>query len=275
MQPEPLPNLQLIPLDRCVLHESIDPQRAARLTATLAAEEILRNPPVVTRYARGDSVMVLDGATRTTALRQLGYAAAPVQIVNYADPRVELHTWAHVLHNVNLHSLLRALRQIDGLHLRPLDPNQAQQVAHQPGTIGALLSSDGDAWELDGGATLLEEARLLEAVFSCYVARATIHRQPHDTPLAPAHLPTGTIAALYPRYTKLDLLELTHAGGIVPAGITRHVIPGRVLRLNVPLAQLKTSTLAQQQTWFAAWVAERVAAGRARLYTEPTWLFDE
>jgi hypothetical protein len=275
MQAEPLPTLQLVPLDRCVLHESIDPQRVARLTAALSAEELLRNPPVVARYTRGDSVMVLDGATRTTALRALGFAAAPVQIVSYTDARIELHTWAHILHNVNLHSLLRGLRGIAGLRLRQIDATQMQETPHEPGTIGALLSSDGDAWAIEGGGSLAEEARLLEAVFGCYVTRATIHRQPHDALLTAANLPTGTIAALYPRYTKLDLLELTHAGGIVPAGITRHVIPGRVLRLNVPLGPLRSGSVAAQQSWFAAWVAERIASGSARLYTEPTWLFDE
>ncbi len=275
MQPEPLPNLQLVPLDRCVLHESTDSHRVARLASAVKSQDVLQNPPIVARYARGEHVMVLDGATRTTALRQLGLAAVPVQIVNYIDARIELHTWAHVLHNVNLHSLLRALRQIPDLHLRPIDARQAQQSVHERGTVGSLLTAEGEAWALEGGGSLLEEAGLLEAVFRCYVERATVHRLPHDARLTAASLPVGTIAALYPRYTKLDLLELTHAGGIVPAGITRHVIPGRVLRLNVPLGQLRSGSLASQQSWFAAWVAERIAAGRARLYTEPTWLFDE
>ena len=275
MQAEPLPTLQLAPLDHCVLHESIDPQRVARLVATLAVEDVLRNPPVVARYAASERLMVLDGATRTTALRQLGLQAVPVQIVNYADARIELHTWAHVLHSVNLHSLLRALRMIEGIRLRRSDAREAEHLIHEPGVLGSLLTPEGEAWALEGGGSLVEEARLLELVFRCYTGRATVHRQPHDARLTPASLPAGTIAALYPRYTKLDLLELTHAGGIVPAGITRHIIPGRVLRLNVPLAQLRTGTLAAQQAWFAAWVAERIATGRARLYTEPTWLFDE
>lgn len=275
MQAEPLPTLQLAPLDHCVLHESIDPHRVARLVATLAVEDVLRNPPVVARYAGSDRFMVLDGATRTTALRQLGLEAAPVQIVNYVDPRIELHTWAHVLHSVNLHSLLRALRLLEGIRLRRIDAHEAEHLVHEAGVLGSLLTPEGEAWALEGGGSLVEEARLLETVFRCYTGRATIHRLPHDTRLTAASLPEGTIAAMYPRYTKLDLLELTHAGGIVPAGITRHIIPGRVLRLNVPLAQLRAGTLAAQQAWFAAWVAERIAGGRARLYTEPTWLFDE
>lgn len=278
MQAEPLPKLHLVPLDRCVLHESIDPQRVARLAAHLVAEQVLRNPPVVAAYADDDRLMVLDGATRTTALRQLGLQAVPVQVINYADARIELRTWAHLLHNVKLPSLLRALRDIPGLRVQRDEQPQTDVVAEGElagQTLCRLLTSDGVSWTLSGAGGLHEEAQLLEEVFRCYVQRAAVQRLPHDTPIQPAALPADTVAVLFPRYSKHDLLTLTQAGGILPAGITRHIIPGRVLRLNVALAGLRTGTLAAQQAWFAAWVAERIAAGHARLYNEPTWLFDE
>lgn len=272
--PEPLPTLQLVALDRCVLHENVDPQRVERLAARISAEDMLRNPPIVARSAGTNQLMVLDGATRTTALRERGFAGAPVQIVNYADHAIELHTWAHVLHAVNAHSLLRALRVIPRLHIHAVDARTTEPRTDKGG-VALLLSADGDAWLLEGGGTLHAEAQVLDAVFRCYMQRATVQRLPHDQHFTPASLPAGTLAMIFPRYTKLDLLGLTRAGGILPAGITRHIIPGRVLRLNVPLARLREGTVEQQSAWFAAWVAERIAAGRARLYAEPTWLFDE
>ena len=275
MQPEPLPNLQLVDIERCVLHESTDPTRVARLMNELARDNMLRNPPIVARYARSDRLMVLDGATRTTALIELGFEAIPVQIVNYVDSRIELHTWAHLLHSVNTHSLLRALRAIEGLNIYSIDALTAQRGVHERSVMCALLASDGEAWAIEGRSTLAEEAHLLETIFRSYAQRATVQRLPRDERLTPASLPEGTIGVIFRHYTKLDLLELTNAGGILPAGITRHIIPGRVLRLNVPLASLRFDTLAAQQAWFAAWVAERIASGHARLYNEPTWLFDE
>lgn len=271
---EPLPVLRLVPIDDCVLHESIDPQRVERLMAALDADGRLRNPAVAARAAQRDKLMILDGATRTTALRQLGLGSLPVQIVNYADHRIELHTWAHLLHNVNAHSLLRVLRAIDGLHIRQIDAREVDP-ASAPGEICELLSADGDAWVLEGGADIHAQARLLDQVFHTYVRRAAVQRLPHDDRLTAASLPAGTIAVIFPRYTKLDLLALSHAGDLLPGGITRHVIPGRVLRLNVPLEPLRSGSVAAQQSWFDAWVSERIAAGRARLYNEPTWLFDE
>jgi len=271
---EPLPTLVLASLERCVLHEVVEAERVERLEALLRDEDVLRNPPIVARYAGSDRLLVLDGATRITVLRSLGLAVAPVQIVNYADSRIELHTWAHVLHDANIHSLLRSLRSINGLRVSDLHGG-TPSPRFEDGEIGALLTRDGEAWLLRSEGDTNKSARLLQQTFACYASRATIKRVPQDDTLAAGRLPEGAIAVLFPRYTKLDLLELSRAGAVLPAGITRHIIPGRVLRLNVPLVELRTGDVEAQAAWFEAWVSARIAAGHARLYVEPTWLFDE
>lgn len=271
---EPIPTLVLVALDRCVLHEVVEAERAERLAALLGAEDTLRNPPIVARYAGSDRLLVLDGATRITVLRSLGLAVAPVQVVNYADHRIELHSWSHLLHDLNIHSLLRSLRSIGGLRARSLAEG-TPAPRFEAGEICALLTPDG-AWMIEAEHGKKGSARLLQATFECYASRATIKRVAQDDEtLAADRLPAGTIAVIFPRYTKLDLLELSRAGDVLPAGITRHIIPGRALRLNVPLAELRGGSVDAQATWFEMWISERIAAGRARLYVEPTWLFDE
>lgn len=271
---EPYPTLVLVALDRCVLHEVVDAERVERLEAVLRDEDMLRNPPIVARYAGSDRLLVLDGATRITVLRLLGLGVAPVQIVNYADPRIELHTWAHLLHDANIHSLLRSLRAIKGLGVSTISGG-APSPRFEAGELAALLAPDGQAWMLQAEGDLADSARLLQATFECYTSRATIKRLPQDDTLLAERLPAGTIAVLFPRYTKLDLLELSRAGAVLPAGITRHVIPGRALRLNVPLAELRSGAVEAQARWFETWLSQRIASGHARLYVEPTWLFDE
>lgn len=272
MRAESLPKLALVPLEHCVLHESVEPERVARLVDRLTADDLLRNPPIVARYERNERMMVLDGATRTTALRQLGLLAAPVQLIDYADKQIELQTWAHLLQHVRLEPLLQSLRGIQGLHVHPAhfdDPDEPEEA------LCSLQTPGGEIWALQGGENLTDEARLLGAVFHCYIQYARVQRVAQDDQLDPARLPGNTALMTFVRYSKRELLSLTQAGGVLPAGITRHIIPGRVLRLNVPLAELRNGTLATQQQWFDAWVNERIAGGHARLYSEPTWLFDE
>lgn len=275
MSSEPLPKLQLVPLAQCILHESVDPRRVARLRARLQSDDELRNPPIVTCYPSGDRWMVLDGATRTTAMLDLGFDALPVQIVNYNTPRIELHTWTHVLHSVSAATLIRSLHRINGVRIEVADHATVLSNAERRALLAAIVTSDGAAWALHADGSLLDHARLLDTVFRSYAGRATIQRLPADQSLSPARLPADTAMIVFPRYSKANLLELTGAGGVLPAGITRHIIPGRVLRLHVPLAELRRGTFAAQSAWFNAWIAARIAGQHARFYHEPVWLFDE
>ncbi|HKV46306.1 MAG TPA: hypothetical protein VJT32_16775, partial [bacterium] len=81
---------------------------------------------------------------------------------------------------------------------------------------------------------------------------------------------------IFPPLTKEVILAIAARGGGLPAGITRHIIPGRVLRLNAPLAWLQSgeTTVTKQRTLEAA-VEQRWRQHGVRYYAEPTYLFDE
>jgi hypothetical protein len=69
---------------------------------------------------------------------------------------------------------------------------------------------------------------------------------------------------------------LAQTGSVLPAGITRHIIPGRALRVNAPLALLRgPQPLTEKQAWLDTWLHERRAERGVRYYAEPTFLFDE
>ena len=62
----------------------------------------------------------------------------------------------------------------------------------------------------------------------------------------------------------------------MPAGVTRFVIPGRVLRLNARLDTLRRSaSLTQKNEWLNELLTERLARAGARYYQEPVVLLDE
>ena len=67
-------------------------------------------------------------------------------------------------------------------------------------------------------------------------------------------------------------MALSQAGAVLPAGISRHVIPGRALRINVPI---DNTPLEEKQAWLEAWLRQRRAGHGVRYYAEPTFLFDE
>jgi L-serine kinase (ATP) / ParB family transcriptional regulator, heme-responsive regulator len=82
--------------------------------------------------------------------------------------------------------------------------------------------------------------------------------------------------AVYPQFVAENVFDLAVAGGRLPAGLTRFVVPGRVLRLNADLARLKSQEpLAAKRAWLEQFVHEKLARNRMRYYQEPVILLDE
>ena len=73
-----------------------------------------------------------------------------------------------------------------------------------------------------------------------------------------------------------EIIDLARVGARLPAGITRHVIPRRALRINVPLSVLGDDrSLQDKNTWLKDWMKQKIARKEVRYYQESTFLFDE
>jgi len=86
------------------------------------------------------------------------------------------------------------------------------------------------------------------------------------------------LAALvvFPEYTVDQVLQIARAGRVLPAGITRFIIPGRVLRLNADLHYLKSDkSLAEKNEWLRQIIVDKLANSEIRYYAEPVYLLDE
>ncbi len=273
------PDLRIVPLDAIVPHEVEDPQRAGPLIRALPVDGVLHNPPVVTELRQSPGrLVVLDGTNRLTALKELGYACALVQVVPYELPHVELHTWNHVLDGLPADELPRRFSAIHGLSVIPQDPFHARAELARRAILAYCLLGDGRILSLAGGGTVLRErTRLLQDIVQIYLAGARLHRTNlSDFDSIHTLYPEMSAAIIFPKYEPVEILELAEEGLPVPPGITRHVIHGRALRLGYPLSELSADiTLQQKNDRLAAWVRERFARKGVRYYAESTYLFDE
>jgi hypothetical protein len=266
------PDIRVVPIERCLLHEQTDDARVARLAARLKADGILRNPPVLGHQTGIDALIVLDGATRVTATRQLGLPYIVAQVVDYDDDSVQLLTWSHVLSGLALDTLCAALADEPALAARSCTPYEAENALAHRETLAYLAGGDGRCFALGHSADVITRAAALRRLFAGYAGRATITRVPPTDWAARLDEQNDSVAVVYPTYTKRDIVALSQAGAVLPAGISRHVIPGRALRINVPIDD---TPLEEKQAWLDSWLRERRAGHGARYYAEPTFLFDE
>lgn len=272
-----LPNLRIVVLERLILHETLDSHRLGPMIEALQRDERLRNPPIVAPLPDTSNFVVLDGANRVTALTRMGYPHALVQVVDYENG-VQLGAWYHVVCHIDQRHFADLLANIRGLHATVADLFTARAALARREIMAYLVYPNGDVGLLQGGESWDERTILLNTLVDAYRGKARIYRT--DTDLLDQVLPfydEVTAIVVFPRYRPVEILALAREGCFLPTGITRHIVPGRVLHINLPLSILAdlTQSAEEKNRWLQQWIKERLASHGIRFYQESTFLFDE
>jgi len=244
-----LPDLRIVPTAHLYLHEDVEPTRVERIAQRIQADQLLKNPVIVAELDDRSHYVVLDGANRSTALKQLGVRDALVQVVAYGDPEVKLETWYHLVADVDKHDLFARIAEVAEVRLKTSDLPHARTMLAFHQILAYMVCKDNDVHLVVGPDDLPGQARLLNDIAKTYKGQATIYRVQTDN-MAELKALYGNVAAVivYPRFTPSDILELTRNATKLPTGITRHVIPKRALRVNVPLSLLTADTPVSSRT---------------------------
>jgi hypothetical protein len=271
--------LRFVPLDRLLLHEEDDPYRVKRLALTLKMEGKLRNPPIVAEQA--DHYIVLDGATRTTALREMGYRDVLVQIVDYNADTIQVGAWHHVLVGLSHNQLLSTLADVEEVTLQTVDADTAGRMLGTREIIACVVMRNGQWFAVlcdsDPHPDNNRRAALLCQLVAEYRGKAEVHRAVEvDLPALIGEYPDLTAVITFPSFSPAEILQIAIEGAKLPMGITRHIVAGRALGLDIPLEMLSDSQpLDAKNTWLNNQIFARLKANKVRLYQEPVFVFDE
>jgi hypothetical protein len=268
--------LRIVHLDDVVLHEEIENKRVAKLVTRLEQDRLLKNPPIAAQFE--NKYIVLDGASRTTALRRLRSRDIAVQIVDYMNPGMTLETWNHMLLDAPAQGIFDAIQDLPDLFIEKTTSETADTALARRDAIASVMLSNGNVYSLCAKEnTLTEQARMLNHVVAAYEGKGEMYRVAH-TDVERLIAEHGRLSALvvFPRYRPEEILQIALNGSKLPMGITRHIIPGRALRINIPLDLLESDQrLEEKNTWLDEWLKKRMRERRVRYYQEPVFLFDE
>ncbi len=275
-----LPNLRVLPTESLVPHEWHDTSRSGPLVERLRASGVLRNPPIVTPFEDGsDRYMVLDGANRSSAFRQMGLPHILAQVVKADDPGLELQKWNHVLWNWDAQALVESIRNLPDISFREIDPGvKRPQSEWPPKTLVWLQLPDESAFIARFEDTdLRARAGQLAKIAHLYTGKAHLDRTTAQRISELNGQYDGlTAIVVYPPFKVHEVLELCEAGILLPPGVTRFLVSPRALRVNYPLDELSSNkSLLDKNGALERWVNERVARKGIRYYAEATVLFDE
>lgn len=278
-------SLRIVPVDIVLPHEAYHGPRVERLASRLVEDNILVNPPLVAEVNSGEKYVVLDGATRTTAFKHLGYPHVVVQVIDAERDNVQLHAWAHVVRNRAEKSgsidFLSLARNIPGLLLIETPREALDDVIHQEGVLGYVVTVEGSGYRLELDQETLADDRdwldVMNDLVHQYGEWGDVERTlSRDTEMLSTMYDDMAVLVVFPAFAPDLVLRVASQGRLLPAGITRFVIPGRILRLNAPLSKMiNEEPLSAKAEWLDEFVAEKVGDRQVRYYEEPVMILDE
>jgi len=271
---EPVLPLRIVPSDKVFPHELFDQKRVIRLADRLLASGQLKNPPLVMETENG--YMVLDGATRSTALRQLGLPHMLVQVFRPDAEGLQLRTWYHVIRQMAAADLLALLHSLPDVELVASTAVAVTEEQLAYGSLCYIQFADGPVYRVQAraGINRLEALNQLTAAYidASHTSRTLLQ----DMAQLQHEFPDMTALVVFPVYTVEQVIQLAQAGRRLPAGITRFIVPGRILRVNLDLDVLRADeSLREKNRWLHEQLLEKQRNGRIRFYAEPVYLLDE
>jgi len=267
--------LSFVALEKLLPHEEDDPVRVKRIVSALSRDGFLRNPPIVAEYQ--SRYVVLDGATRVSALISMGFRDVLAQIVDYSQETVDLNVWHHVIVGLSPDQLLVNLADVDGLTIQRIDATTVRQLLDARNIEACIIMRNGTQFAVLCEGDICDKADLLCRLVSVYRGKAEVHRTTHfDLPPLIKQFPYLSAVVAFPVFLPSDVIQIAFNGGKIPMGVTRHLISGRALGLNIPLEKLgDSSSLEEKNSWLDDLIRQRIRTNKIRLYPEPVFVFDE
>ena len=269
-------------LELCVLdsnevlpHEHYDSNRVAKLADGLETTNILRNPPIATEW-KGKYV-ILDGATRVSALKKLDCPHIVVQLVKQGSQDTVISSWNHVIHNIDIERVFDAIEHIPGSNLRVLSNGvlPPDKTSHKP--LFTILDRDKTMYVVQGTQDNSDKHLDLSNAVNSYTRITNVIRTlDSDIEVIQNNIQSFSALIKFPAFTMQEILDSAINYKLLPAGVTRFLIANRVLGLNIPLNVLfSNKSLTQKNEWLNEAITEKFHQNKVRHYTEPVIIVED
>lgn len=281
-----LPDLRIVPIEALRLHEAPDERRLEGIEERLLAERVLKHPPVAADPGDGEGLIVLDGANRVSAMRNLGLLHLPVQVVSLEDPSLEIRSWHHAVERLDRDFFLRALGEDGDVAVfepeRPRDgareaPGSRDDNALFNGHSCTLTFAAGGRVAFGNRTGVLGRLASLDRVTALYRHMPLFDRVSYtNLDDLRTHYPAFSTLVSFRPFGREEILEIVRAGRRLPAGVTRIILPKRALGINMRLEFLELPIAVEHKNRCLQDVIHRKVMERSiRFYEEPTFRFDE
>ncbi len=250
--------LQIVPLEKLRAHEETIPYNYQKLREAMLNLGRLVDPLVVDNK----HYIVIDGNHRRKVLEMIKCPNAACQLIDYQNPEIRLGTWYPISKTIKADEIstmkgeqvdfdagMDAIRRMDAtfLYVKKIDGKKTCHLynSNEQSVQGVISQQRKFITSLEG--------RDLQ-----YVADDK----------AGEYMDAGYGVFYRRTYTKDEIVKEALAGRQMPPKSTRHIIPDRIIRLNLHLGWLSESPEVAKQMMDDS-LKKRLNEGSIRRYVEP------
>lgn len=219
--------LSISDVNRMHVHEKIIPSLLDKIKKSIKKESVLIDPIVA-----DDKIgLVIDGTHRLIALKELGYKLVLTLSLNYESSEIKLGRWYRVLRIPFIEGI------VDKYGMREVEIDEVIDGLDN-GTYEIGLISRRNSYCIGALPDITYLSRVVEEITGM-----------SGSPLGfiPDHKIHEFIGKLddegwilgYRTLSKMEVLDSVRRGGVFTYKFTRHVIPIRLLSINIPIKLLE------------------------------------
>jgi hypothetical protein len=271
-------HLLVIPIKDILVHEELDPSNSQELISFLKKSQNLSNPIIVASLGQ-KKYLQLDGMNRIFSFKSLGIKTITGQVVDYNNQEeIELSSWLHIFKG-DIKKFLNFSQKDPSL---VITRGRIDQVGHRYlkesdfGRLCTFITKKGEVFFVSTAGNFFDKIKRLNYLVSYYknslsrgILPYTLNRD--NIELFFDQYPGKDIIVIFPTFTPQQIIKAAKAKVFLPTGISRHLVKGRVLNINLPLSLFdhKKSLKEQNQEQDKLLLRKRF-----RLYEETTVNFE-
>lgn len=245
--------LRILPLSTLKPHEERIGRNLKRLKEAMLNIGQLVDPVIVDKK----SGLVIDGNHRVKVLEIIKVPNVVCQVVNYDDPSIQIGGWFPSDKRIDTSLFKNA-----GIRIEEVDEDTGKKAVNNMEAAYMLKNKKGcfliepNKYNID---TLIEEQeRIMKGIGNNfdYVEDTLVKEDKNRDYL------------IKKIYTKDEIKKRAMTGKLFPPKSTRHMVPDRIIRLNMRLGWLHQD---KEEAWLylKRLLKNRVYAGNVRRYVEP------
>ena len=255
---EIIDKLQIVPTDKLHSHEEIIPYNFQKLREAMLSMGRLVDPLIVD----SKNYIVIDGNHRKAVLDSIQSPNAACQLIDYEAPEITIGSWFPI-------SKTLMPNEIPGFAPEPVDfETGMREINKMHGVFLYVKKLNGkrECYLYDSNEQNLHGVISQQRQFLTALEGRDLQYVPDDR--FEECLDGGYSVFCRRLYSKQDVISEALAGRVMPPKSTRHVVPDRIIRLNLSLGWLAEPKDAAKQM-MDNMLRKRLNEGSIRRYVEP------